>query len=176
MRANLTQFAVSAGLAVLAVGCAGGSGTYPSLAMRPVESGAAPSSSTPPAAQPIRPAPVPLAEALPAPGWLADQRAAAQALHTTFIAQETAAARLAAAAAGQPFDSAPHAAAMVALADLDAQRARTASVLAAVDGRAVAAATTLSPDPALAAAQAEIAALLARQDAGIARVWSALGG
>jgi hypothetical protein len=166
MRVYLTSFPVLAGLAAIAGGCAGGGGSYPSLAMRPVESGVV----TAPAPSP----PAPIRPAL-APGWLEDQRTAAKALHAAFIAQEAQAERLAGAAVGQPIDNTRRGAAMVALADLDAQRGQTASVLAAVDGAAVEAATALAADPALAAVQSEIAAMLARQDAGIARVRSVLG-
>ena len=62
-----------------------------------------------------------------------------------------------------------------ALADLDAQRGRTALALAALDSLAAEAAGALSPDPALTAVQTEVAATLAREDEIIARLWGVMG-
>lgn len=152
-------------LAALLSGCAAGAGTYPSLAMRPFETGAV---STPgPAPGPIRPATSSVR--------LAELRGAAAASDSAFSARESDAARLARAARGQPFESDARAAAMVALADLDSKRAATAGTLATLDGLAVEASTALSPDPAVVAAQGDVAALLARQDASIARLWEIMG-
>ena len=140
-------------------------GEPPSLALRPFETGP-----PPPAPQ----APAPNRPALPA-ARLAELRNAGLAAHQAFLAQESAAAPLARAAAGQPFESNARAAALVAMADLDARRAAMAGTLAALDSLAADAATALSPDPALSAVQTEIAALLARQDEGIARLWETMG-
>lgn len=162
------QLAKSAALFVLLAGltaCAGADGRYPSLAMRPVETGAAAEAPAPPL--PIRPA-TPAAR-------LADLREAAAAAQTAFAARESEAARLARAAAGQPIESNARAAAMVALADLDAHRGKTAGALAALDTLAADAAAALSPDPALAALQGEVAATLARQDRTIAELWGVIG-
>lgn len=146
--------------------CAGGGKAYPSLAMRPFESG------TPPAAPEPEPAP---SRPAVAPARLAEVMAEATASHTAFRAAEDDAARLARAAAGQPIESNARAAALVALAGLDAQRGKTAGALATLDGLAAEAANALSPDPALAAAQTEVAATLAGEDASIARLWAMLG-
>ncbi len=152
-------------LAALLSGCAAGSGTYPSLAMRPFETGVV--SAPEPQAAPIRPA-TPAAR-------IAELRGAATSSDSAFSARESDAARLALSAAGQSFESNARAAAMVALADLDSKRAATAGTLATLDGLAVEASTALSPDPAVVAAQADVAALLARQDASIARLWEIMG-
>jgi len=64
---------------------------------------------------------------------------------------------------------------MVAMADLDSKRAATAGTLATLDGLAAEAAGALSPDPAVVAAQSDVAALLAREDAVIARLWETMG-
>jgi hypothetical protein len=168
MAAYFERSLILAGFAAALTACAGDAGTYPSLAMRPFESGEAPA----PAVPVMNPAPnrPPVS-----PARIAELRAAASDSHAAFTRQEPAAERLARAAAGQSIESGARAAALVALADLDAQRARTAVTLAAVDALAAEAATALGPDPALGAAQTEIAALLARQDEGIARLWEVMG-
>ncbi len=153
-------------LAATLPACVAGQDTYPSLALRPFETGAAPALAPDPPL-PIRPA-TPVAR-------LAELRAAAASANSAFAAREAEAARLARAAAGQPFESDARAAAIVAMADLDSKRAATAGTLATLDGLAAEAAGALSPDPAVVAAQGEVAALLARQDAQIARLWEAMG-
>jgi hypothetical protein len=165
MRSRLTKSVALAALAAGLPACAGGDGDYPSLAMRPFESGPAPA--TPAAPTPIRP--------VTPPARLAELREAAAASHAAFLAREDDAARLARAASGQPFESRARASALVALADLDAQRGRTAGTLAALDALAADAAAALGPDPALVALQSEVAASLAREDAGIARLWETMG-
>ncbi len=165
MRSDTINLVLLALLAAAAGGCAADGTTYPSLAMRPFERG--PVAEPPAPTTPIRPA-TPAAR-------VAQLRGAGAAAHAAFIAQETQAARLARAAAGQPFESNARAAALVAMADLDAKRSVTAGTLATIDVLAAEAATALSPDPALGAAQTEIAALLAQQDAGIARLWKVMG-
>jgi len=154
-------------LTALLSACAAGQDTYPSLAMRPFESGSAPITAAEPSVAPIRP--------VITAARLAELRAAAASANSAFSAREADAARLARAAAGQPFESDARAAAIVALADLDSTRAATAGTLATLDGLAAEAAGALSPDPAVIAAQGEVAALLARQDAAIARIWGAMG-
>ncbi|TAD76954.1 MAG: hypothetical protein EAY70_09280 [Sphingomonadales bacterium] len=146
-------------------GCAGDPGTYPSLAMRPFERGETP--------EPLAPA-LPIRPATPA-ARLTELRDAATSSHTAFVARESEAARLVRAAAGQPFESRARGAALVALADLDTQRSKTAGTLAALDALAAEAAGALSPDPALATAQSDVAAVLAREDAAITRLWEAMG-
>lgn len=165
MRAKLTKPAVLAVLLGGLAACAGGNATYPSLAMRAFESAPPPETAEP--AAPIRPA--------TPPARLAELRGAAAAAHSAFVAREGEAARLARAAAGQPFESSARAAAMIALADLDVQRGRTAGALAAIDQLAADAAGALSPDPALVSAQGEIAATLASEDRAIAQLWDVLG-
>lgn len=169
MRDYLTKSAARAmltlGLGAGLSACAGGDTTYPSLAIRPVESGIAPDTAATPA--PIRPA-TPAAR-------IAELRKAAADADAAFTARAVEAERLARAAAGQPFESNARAAAMVALADLDAQRGKTAGALAALDALAAEAAAALSPDPAVTALQSEVAAVLAREDAGIARLWEVMG-
>lgn len=154
-------------LAALLSACVAGQDTYPSLAMRPFESGAAPITAAEPPVVPIRPATT--------AARLAELRGAADSSSSAFSAREADAARLARAAAGQPFESDARAAAFVALADLDSKRAATAGTLATLDALAAEAAGALSPDPAVVAAQGDVAALLARQDAAIARIWGAMG-
>jgi hypothetical protein len=168
MGAFLTRTVILAGLTAAAAGCAGDGGTYPSLALRPFERGETPAPATlPPAAAPIRPE--------TPPARIAELRAAAEESHAAFVRQEPGAAQLARAAAGQSADSSARAAALMAIAELDAARARTASTLAKVDVLAAEAAGALAPEPALGAVQTELAALLARQDEGIARIWEAMG-
>jgi hypothetical protein len=165
MRAYLTKSVVVAVFAAGLGACAGANGDYPSLAMRPFENGIAPAA---PLAEPdpIRPATT--------PARLAELRAAATSADSAFAARSREAGALVSAAAGQPSDSGPRAAALVVLAELDTLRGKTAVALAALDSLAAEAAGALSPDPALAAAQAEIAATLARQDETIARLWGVM--
>jgi hypothetical protein len=161
LKTSVNLVLLSAALA----GCAGNSDDYPSLAMRPFESGVVAEAPTPTA--PIRPA-TPAAR-------VAQLREAGTTAHAAFIAQEAEATRLARAAAGQPFESDARASALVAMADLDARRAATAGTLATIDTLAAEAAGALAADPALDAVQTEIAALLAREDDTIARLWKVMG-
>lgn len=164
MRAELTKTAVLAVCLAGLAACAGNRDAYPSLALRPFES--APPAEAEASAAPNRTA--------VSPARLAELRGAAAAAHSAFLAREDEAARLARAAAGQPFESSARSAAMIALADLDAQRGKTAGALAALDELAAAAAGALSPDPALVAAQGEVAATLASEDRTIAQLWNVL--
>jgi hypothetical protein len=169
MRVTLTHCAVSGLLAVLcagAGGCADASGPYPSLALRPFETGV-PQSAPDPSPTPIRPA--------TAPALLAELRGTASASHAAFLTREAEAERIVRAARGLSFESEPRAAALVALAELDTQRAATASALARLDRLAADAASALAADPGLTTLQTEVAALLAREDAGLARLWESMG-
>ncbi|WP_379921962.1 hypothetical protein [Erythrobacter sp. R86502] len=165
MHENLKNSLGLACIAATLAGCAADTGRYPSLAMRAFESGPVPVAPGP--AQPIRP--------LTPQTRIDELRGAATSSHAAFVAQEGTAARLVRAAAGQSIESSARAAALVALADLDARRGATASTLATVDRLEAEAATMLSPDPTLAAVQADIAALVERQDQTIARLWAAMG-
>lgn len=153
-------------LAAVLSGCAGDKGDYPSLALRAFERGeAVPVPASPP--PPIRPP--------SSSGQLADLIADASAAEKAFLAAEGDAARLARAASGQSAESNARTAALVALADLDVQRARTALALAGIDSLAAEAATALAPDPAVMSAQSRIADVLAGQDATITRLWGVMG-
>ncbi len=165
MRAHLTKSATIAVCAAGLAACAGSTGDYPSLAMRPFENGTAPASplSAPAAIRPATPA-----------ARLAELRAAAASADSAFAARSREAGALVGAAAGQPSDSGTHAAALVVLGELDTLRGKTAIALAALDSLAAEAAGALSPDSALTAAQAEVAATLARQDETIARLWGVM--
>ena len=166
MHVHLTKLTLAAALAGGLAACAGGSAAYPSLAMRPFETGDVPA-----AALPSPPANRPATAPERVAGLLAD----ASAANAAFIAAEDRAARLARAAAGQPPESEARAAATIALADLDSQRGKTAVALASLDALAAEAAGALSPDPALSDAQSKVAATLARQDGAIARLWEVMG-
>ncbi len=166
MRDVLKNLAVLGLIAALPA-CAADNGRYPSLALRPFETGAAPVSPAPDNPSPIRPAISPEA--------LAALRSKAQSAHAAFLTQESAAAPLARAAAGQSIETNARAAALTALAELTSRRGATSAVLADLDLLSVEAATALAADPALSATQTEVAALLAREDAGIARLWEAMG-
>jgi len=176
MRVKLKNIGIAglvAGLCIGASACAGSDQRYPSLALRPFETSPATVVSAPqPAPQPVPP-PAPIRPVI-APAALAVLQDKAAAAHAAFLAQEPAAARIARAAAGQSVETNARAAALVAMADLSSRRGATSAVLADLDLLAVAASTALTPDPALTAAQAEVAALVAREDAGIARIWEAL--
>lgn len=166
MREQLTKSAIIASLAAGLAACAGTPGDYPSLAMRPFETGVAPATPAPPPA-PIRPA--------TSPARLAELRNAAASADSAFAARADQASQLARAAAGQPAESNARAAALLALAELDAQRGRTALALGALDSLAAEAAGALSPDPALVIVQSEVAATLAREDETIALLWRMMG-
>ncbi len=162
---TIWKTSVSLALVLAAMpGCAADSTRYPSLALRPFETGAA---SPAPAPEPIR--------RVVLPGQWAEVLAAAKASHAAFLSQEAEVERLARAARGQSVGSNAHGTALVALADLDTRRAATAGTLAQIDALAAEAATALADDPALTAAQTDIAALLTREDAGLSRLWEMIG-
>ena len=148
--------------------CAASDDRFPSLALRPFETAAAAQTGSPPAPPPPnRPA--------TDPATIAALRNRANTAHAAYLRSESNAERIARAAAGLSIETNARAAAVVAMADLASQRGATSAVLADVDLLATAAATTLAPDPALDAVQAEVAALVAREDAGMARLWSVMG-
>lgn len=155
---------VIAGMALTLVACAGDPGRYPSLALRPFE--------TAPVAEPPAP-PLPIRPAFD-PARLAALRDRATAAHAAFMASERQAAPLARAAVGQTMESNARAAALVALADLRSKRGTTATVLADLDLLNAEAATALAPDPALAAVQSEVVALLVREDEALAQLWEVI--
>ncbi len=166
MHAHLTKFSAICAFAAALAGCAGSSGDYPSLALRPFERGDVQAEPAPPPA-PIRPA--------TDPARISALRAEAASADRTFSARAGEADRLARSAAGQSAESGAWAAALIALAELDTQRGKTAGALAALDTLSAEAAADLSPDPALTAAQTEVAAILAREDATISRLWAVMG-
>lgn len=155
-----------AGLLLSLSACAGSDGRYPSLALRPFETGVvtAPPASPP---APIRPA--------ADPATLANLRARAATAHAAFMAARDSTARLARAATGQPLESRQRAAALVAMADLASKRGATVAVLADLDVLRAGADTALAPDPAIAAAQAEVTALMVREDEALAQLWEIMG-
>ena len=146
--------------------CAGNDARYPSLAVRPVETAFISVSPAPPPA-PTRP---------PAdPAVLSDLVEQATAAHAGFTRQEPGAARLARGAAGQPIESDARAAALVALADLAAERGATSAVLAELDRLTAEAATELAPTAAIESARNEVLALVDSQDRALARLWETMG-
>jgi hypothetical protein len=166
MREQLTKSAIIASLAAGLAACAGTPGDFPSLAMRPFENGTAPEAPPPPAAA-IRP-PV-------SADRLIQLRKAAETADAEFTARRDEAARLARVAAGQPAESKAYTDALVEFAALETLRGRTAGALASLDTLAADAAGALDADPALTVTQAQVAALLAREDAYIARLWEVMG-
>lgn len=153
-----------AGMALTLAACAGDSGRYPSLALRPFE--IAPVAETPAPPPPNRPAFDPVR--------LAALRDRATAAHAAFMASERQAAPLARAAVGQTMESNARAAALVALADLRSKRGATAAVLADLDLLNAEAATALAPDPALSAVRSEVLALVVREDEALAQLWEVI--
>lgn len=152
---------------IAAVGaCAGSDTRYPSLAMRSFEVNPPPSGPTQPPA-PTRP--------VVDSATLATMVDRAVTANTGFIRQQTEAARLARAAAGRSIESDTRAAALVAMADLAAQRGETTSVLADLDELVAAASTTFAPTQEIETARTQVLALVAAQDAAIERLWETLG-
>jgi hypothetical protein len=146
--------------------CAAGDTRYPSLAMRPFET-APPPADTAPTAQPTRP----LADS----AQLAALVSRAVSADAEFARQQTAAAQLARAAAGQSVESNARARALVAMADLAAKRGATSAVLADLDGLAANSAVTFAPEQEVEAARAQVLGLVTSQDAAMARLWGVMG-
>ena len=165
MRHTLGKLGLTGLLAGLCA-CSGADGRYPSLAMRPFET-AAPIAPAPTPDEPIRP--------VATAAEIAAMVQRAKAAHGAFTAQQGEAERRARAAAGQAIESNARAAALVAMADLSSQRGATSAVLADLDLLAVEASSTFASDPALDSARAEVAALLAGEDATIAKLWEVMG-
>ncbi len=138
--------------------CAGGPPpeAYPGLAIRDVErvSGMLPPPEPPP--PPAPPSPAQLAE-------LAELAGTARRAHQAFLAAEPAARRTISAARGAATGSEGWAQAQLALARLQAHRSQTFVPLADLDRLYVDAVTADEASPALAAAQGEVAALVAEE-------------
>jgi len=155
----------------LAAGCAGGSGDYPSLAVRDVERqygrflpGEADTPSQPAQPAPIRPG--------AAPETLAALLADAQASFARFEARESAVAAEVAAARGGGIDSDARAAAITSLSQLSSLRSATAVPLGDLDLLAAKAATTFAGSEEIEETRARVAALVERQDAVLERLWA----
>ncbi|GIX18733.1 MAG: hypothetical protein KatS3mg120_0409 [Erythrobacter sp.] len=153
------------GLAAALSACSASEGRYPSLALRPFEV-------SPPEA--AAPAPPPIRSGID-PAMIDTLTRRAEAAHAAFLAAQGTAAPLAEAARGLAIESPARARALVALGEVSSRRSDTAAVLAEIDALAADAATRLARDPALEAAQAEVAALLTREDAVLAQLWEAMG-
>jgi hypothetical protein len=164
MRVTLGSWGL-AGLMASACACSGAADRYPSLAQRPFET-------APVAAPPVPNAPI---RAGVSDGAIAAMVARASEAHGAFVTQQAEAERLAQAAAGQSLESNARARALVAMAGLASQRGATSAVLADLELLEAEAATSLAPAPALASARAQVAALLASEDARLALLWERMG-
>jgi hypothetical protein len=151
-------------VAFLLPGCATPGGEYPSLAQREAER--ATGTFTPDTAE-AAPAPPPVPSADLAQRLAALQREV-QAAHAEFIRTAPTAERLAAAASGPPSDS--WAAAQVALADLDSLRSRAAIALAELDILWADANVESGPREAVGPVRSAVEALIAEEDAVLARL------
>lgn len=147
--------------------CAASDARYPSLAMRPFETAPVQPADPPPAPEPTRPA--------ADPQVLAQLVARAEGAQGQFARIEPDAARLARAATGQGVESNTRAAALVAMADLAAQRGATSAVLAELELLEADSAATFAPTNEIVSAQTRVAGLVAGQDAAMARLWEVLG-
>lgn len=149
---------------VLLAGCASASGDYPSLAQGPAER--AQGTFAPDTADAAPPPPVlPSADLV---ARLAELRRQAVATHAEFRHAAPAAERLANAAGSRGSDS--WAAAEVALSDLDSIRSRVAVALADLDTLWVDATLEAGPREAIGTTRAAIEALVAEEDAALARL------
>jgi hypothetical protein len=165
MRRTLGKLGI-AGLMAGLCACSGADGRYPSLAVRPFET-AAPVAPAPAPNKPIRP--------VATAAEIAALVQRAKAAHQAFAAQQDEAERRTLAAAGQGTESNARAAALVAMADLSSQRGTTSAVLADLDLLVMEASSRFASDPALDSARAEVAALLASEDAVMAKLWEGMG-
>ena len=168
MTLRLTRLALIA-LMALPSACARSDSRYPSLAMRPFEA-ALPEAATP-EPQPDPASIRPLAD----PAQLAALVERASQADRAFAGKEPAAAVLARAAAGQPIESEPRARALVAMADLAAERGATSAVLADLETLAATSAASLAPEQEIETARRKVLALVTRQDAAMARLWEVMG-
>lgn len=148
----------------LLAGCASTSGDFPSLAQRPAER--AQGTFTPDTAEAAPPPPVQPSADLAA--RLAELRRQAEAAHGEFRNAAPGAQRLANAAGARGSDS--WAAAEVALSDLDSIRSRVAVALADLDALWIDATLAVGPREAVGAARAAVEALVAEEDAVLARL------
>jgi hypothetical protein len=164
MRVSVKNIALAA-LAMALAACAGGSDRYPSLSLRPFET--TPVADAPAPAPPIRP----VTDA----GLINALRDRAANAHAAFVSAAPAATTLARNVAGRSAESDAGAAALVALADLRSKRSSTAAVLAEIDLLTAEADVALSPDPMLASVQAEVASLVASEDAVLAQLAQVIG-
>ena len=157
-------------LAVLAcastVACATAPGDYPSLAIREAER----VSGTLQPAQPYVPPPVPQATLADAASLVAQARAA----HAAYGSRLSGVRSTVSAARGAEFGSERWAVASVAVTQLETERSRAMIALAELDRLHVAAATEGGAVDELAAAQAEVARIVAEQTAGIDELLAAL--
>jgi len=166
MYAHLKILAV-VGLTACLPACAGGEeGRYPSLALRSFETGVADQAEVP------TPPPIRTPEQVAQIAALSNR---ADAAHADFVRQQSVAAPLARAARGLAAETDARARALVAMADLTTKRSATSAVLADLDVIAIDAATKLASDAAIEAARAKVVALLASEDAAMARLWEAMG-
>lgn len=152
-------------LIAAACACAGSDTRYPSLAMRSFEVNPPPSGPAP-LAQSTRP--------VVDSATLAAMVGQAVSANTGFVRQEASATKLARASAGLSIESDARAAALVAMADLAAQRGKTTSVLAQLDEFVAAASTTFAPTQEIETARAQVLALVTAQDAAMARLWETM--
>lgn len=152
--------------ALLLAGCASTAGDYPSLAIRDAErvSGTIAVPATPPAPLP----------AGPAPAELASLQASIREGHARFMAQTGAAQRAVAAASGAGVGSDSWSAAQVAVADLEGKRSQVMIALADLDRLYASAAVEGADVTAAQSALAEANALVAQENAEIARLLGAL--
>jgi len=160
---------VSGLLGTLALaGCAGDASRYPSLALREVErrSFVVPAAPGPPAAA------IPSGAEM---ATIAALRASAESASAAFARKQPAAAALVARARGAGPDSAARGAALVALADLTAQRSATFVPLGELDRLAAEAAGDYRDTAAITSTQAAVLALVAQQDAALGALWGELG-
>lgn len=150
--------------AVSLAACASTGGDYPSLAQRPAER--IEGTFTPDTAPP--PSPPPVAPSADLVTRLADLQRQAQAAHGEFRSATPAAERLTASSGSSGSDS--WAAAQVALADLDSIRSRVAVALADLDTLWVDSTLEAGPREAIGATRVSVEALVAEEDAVLARL------
>ncbi|MFN3990008.1 MAG: hypothetical protein ACK4IS_07100 [Erythrobacter sp.] len=153
--------------ALALAGCAGDASRYPSLALREVERRhfVVPAAPAPPAA--VVPGGAEMAT-------IAALRASAESASAAFARKQGAAGALVARARGTGPDSPARGAALVALADLTAQRSATFVPLGELDRLAAEAASEYRDTAAIASAQAAVLALLAEQDTALDALWEEL--
>ena len=165
----LRPITIALSASALVAGCAGDSGKYPSLAIRDAERVSGEFSPAPPAA-PDPVAPVASNQEI---GSIA---ARARETHRTFLSEQPAALQLAKAARGAGVESNDRSRAEVALSVLTTLRSETQLAMADLDVLEARAAGSFAPTDGIAAAQIQIASLLAEQDEMLSAVIAELGG